>query len=220
VEFVALESFFGYTGIDTIIIRNLSMTAEAVLFAGVRFSSGRKPVTFAALDNELNVVLLTQWDISEVIRCLREYKSVQLAVHSASSRTGQVLYDEFQRQLIETGFHPYSTKEGMRLWIESMADRCYRVFQPSLFPRQSLEGRLQRALILYDEGMQIPDPMDFFEEITRHKLLQGVLPAENIYSSRQLDALAMAYVAWMARRPAETMTSRDKSLLPKFIATD
>ena len=196
------------------------MSSDAVLFAGVRISSGRKPISFAALDNGLNVLLLTQWEIGEVVQCLREYESVQLAIHGLHSKTGRVVYEEFQRQINELGFHSYSSREGSRLWIESLADQCFRVFQPNLFPRQSLEGRLQRALILYDEGLQIPDPMDFFEEITRHKLLQGVLPAENIYSTRQVDAMAMAYVAWLAGNPTEITSTRGQSLLPKFIATD
>jgi len=83
-----------------------------------------------------------------------------------------------------------------------------------VFSRQSLEGRLQRGLILYDEGLRIPEPMEFFEEITRHKLLQGVLPSEYIYSPRQLDALMMAYVSWMAGNPSEKLVSRDNLSLP------
>ena len=194
------------------------MSSDAVLFAGVRISSGRKPFTFAALDDGLNLLLLAQWDISEVIQCLKEYESVQLAIHCLNSKTGRILYDELQRQISDLGFRPYATREGSRLWIESAAEQCFRVFQPNLFPRQSLEGRLQRALILYEEGLQIPDPMDFFEEITRYKILQGALPAENIFSARQVDALSMAYVAWLAGNPAENASNRGQSQLPKFIS--
>lgn len=196
------------------------MASDAVLFAGMRISSGRRPVTFAALDERLNIVLLAQMDSSEAIQCLKEHESVRLAIHSPVPRTLQVQYEELQRQINELGFRPYSTREGARLWIESNAEQCFHVYQLTLFPRQSLEGRLQRALILYEEGLQITDPMDFFEEITRHKLLQGVLPAENIYSSRQLDALAMAYVAWTAGSAIENSDARDKPLLLKFIAAD
>jgi hypothetical protein len=43
-----------------------------------------------------------------------------------------------------------------------------------------------------------------FEEITRYKLIQGILPLENLPSSRELDALAAAYLAWMIfNRPAQ-----------------
>jgi hypothetical protein len=190
------------------------MATDAVLSAGVRISSGRKPVTFAALDDRLNIVMLTQWDIAEVIACLAEYERVQLAIHSSNTKAGRELFQDIQAKIEETGFKQYLTKEGSRLWIESNAHECFRVFQSNLFSRQSLEGRLQRALILYDEGLQISDPMDFFEEITRHKILQGVLPNENIYSSRQLDAMIMAYIAWMAGIHDGKVVFKDNLILP------
>ena len=193
------------------------MATDAVLSAGVRISSGRKPVTFAALDDRLNIVMLMKWDIADVFACLAEYERVQLAIHSSNTKAGRGFFQDFQAKLGEAGFKQYLTKEGSRLWIESSADECFRVFQSNLFSRQSLEGRIQRALILYDEGLQIPDPMDFFEEITRHKILQGVLPNENIYSSRQLDAMMMAYVAWMAGNPDGKVGMRDQFLLPKIV---
>ncbi|MGE5373894.1 MAG: hypothetical protein ACM3XO_02475 [Bacteroidota bacterium] len=196
------------------------MSSDAVLFAGMHISSGRKPVTFAALDHGLNVTILTQWDLPAVIDCLKEHGSVQLAIDLPSSKTGRELYQGFQEKIIETGFQPYSTKEGTRLWAESDAEECYLSFQPLLLSRRSLEGRLQRAVILYEEGLQISDPMDFFEEITRHKLLQGVLPTGNIYSFRELDALIMAYLSWMAGSPSEKVVLRDQTLLPKIIEND
>lgn len=72
-------------------------------------------------------------------------------------------------------------------------------------PRQSLEGRLQRQLVLYDCGLQIRDPMLFFEEITRHRLRQGRLPWEWVYTPSELDALMAAYVAYLAeQQPKQT----------------
>ncbi len=190
------------------------MAPDAVLFVGVRISSGRKPATFAALNDRLEVAMLAQWEFSEVINCLLSYEHVQLAIHTSNTLAGRELFQNFLERIVEAGFKHYSTKEGQHIWIESNADECYRVFQPNLFSRQSLEGRLQRGLILYDEGLQIPDPMEFFEEITRHKLLQGVLPGEYIYAPRQLDALMMAYVAWMSGKPSQKLVSRDNLILP------
>jgi hypothetical protein len=51
--------------------------------------------------------------------------------------------------------------------------------------------------------MRIPDPMRLFEEITRHRLLQGVLPVADLYQPSELDALAGAYTAWMAANHPE-----------------
>ncbi|CAG0957786.1 hypothetical protein ANAEL_00441 [Anaerolineales bacterium] len=57
---------------------------------------------------------------------------------------------------------------------------------------------MQRQTLLYEHGLNIKDPMDFFEEITRYKLLKGILPMELLYLPEQLDALVAAYVAWLA----------------------
>lgn len=196
------------------------MASEAVLFAGMHFSSGRKPVTFAALSNRLDVTILTQWEIPRVLDCMEEYERIQLTIDLPGSKTGRALSQSFQEKITETGLKPHSTKDGERLWAESNADECYRAFQPGLYSRRTLEGRLQRALILYEEGLQMSDPMDFFEEITRHKLVQGILPTENIYSTRELDALVMAYLSWMARGTSEKVVLREQTLLPKIIESD
>lgn len=190
------------------------MTSHQILFAGVDISSGRKPVTFAGLDDRLEVVILAQWTVPEVLGCLKEYEYVQLAVNIPQSKAGQGIYSDFHNDIGLAGFVPYSMKNSPRLWIASRADDCYRVFQPDLLPRRTLEGRLQRALVLYEEGVLINDPMDLFEEITRHKLMQGVLPFESLYSPKQLDALIMAYVSWLAGNPSERVVMKDDLLLP------
>lgn len=65
------------------------------------------------------------------------------------------------------------------------------------FPKTTLEGRIQRQLVLHDQDLHIPDPMRLFEEITRHRLLQGILPLQDLYSPGELDALVAAFTAWM-----------------------
>jgi predicted RNase H-like nuclease len=40
--------------------------------------------------------------------------------------------------------------------------------------------------------------MAFLEEITRHRLLHGLLPMELVLSQDELDALLAAYTAWLA----------------------
>ena len=63
---------------------------------------------------------------------------------------------------------------------------------------------MQRELLLYELGLRIQDPMIFFEEITRHKLMNGLLPFELVYSPAQLDAMVAAYTAWqITQKPAE-----------------
>ena len=71
------------------------------------------------------------------------------------------------------------------------------------FPKYTLEGRLQRQLILYESKVKVPDPMLVFEEITRFKLLKGVLPVGQLYRTGELDALVAAYTAWLAANHTE-----------------
>ena len=40
--------------------------------------------------------------------------------------------------------------------------------------------------------------MYIFEEITRHRLLQGILPIEDLYQVEELDAMVAAFTAWKA----------------------
>ncbi len=65
-------------------------------------------------------------------------------------------------------------------------------------PRNSLEGRLQRQLLLSDKELEVPDPMRFFEEVTRYRLRSGILPLKDVYQPAELDALGAAYTAWLA----------------------
>jgi hypothetical protein len=107
--------------------------------------------------------------------------------------------------LEEMGFLPYPDPEALRQLLEV---HCQAVFCALLelapFPRECLEGRLQRQLILFERGVKISDPMDFFEEVTTFKLLRGLLPLKEIYTPGELDALASAYTAWMAAtKPGE-----------------
>jgi hypothetical protein len=100
-----------------------------------------------------------------------------------------------------------------QIWIETHphASFCALLDQIPL-PRPTLEGRLQRQLVLYEQGLGIRDPMNFFEEITSHRLLKGILPLEQVYTPEQLDALAAACSAWiLARHPERTSRIGDAS---------
>ena len=64
---------------------------------------------------------------------------------------------------------------------------------------------MQRQLVLYEHGLCIKDPMDFFEEVTRYKISKGILPMELLYLPDQLDAMAAAYTAWLAVKKQESI---------------
>ena len=112
------------------------------------------------------------------------------------------------KRLTKMGFKPFPQDGAEHLWLETHPHACFTALLGQIpLPKPTLEGRLQRQIILHDAGLRIKDPMDFFEEITRHRLRMGVMPMELIYHPEQLDALAAAYTAWMTvRHPAETVS--------------
>jgi hypothetical protein len=119
---------------------------------------------------------------------------------SSSARLGF----EFYRRINRLGYHPFGGEAPLQ-WVEVNTNACYYVWAGKKpLARNLLEGRLQRQLILYETRLRLPDPMDFFEEITRYRLRQGILPVDNIYKPPILDALAASLTAWMiAERPDE-----------------
>ncbi|MEW5939004.1 MAG: DUF429 domain-containing protein [Chloroflexota bacterium] len=121
---------------------------------------------------------------------------------STRGRNGKALYAGLRK----AGFVLYPDDGATHLWLESNPHACFTVLLGrNPVPRQTLEGRLQRQIILYDAGLNVREPMDFFDELTRHNLKMGQLPLEHVHTPDQLDALVLAYVAYMAvRHPAET----------------
>lgn len=110
-------------------------------------------------------------------------------------RSGFALYEK----LTGMGFKPYPTKDTSHQVLETHPHAGFLTLAGgSLLSAASLEGRLQRQTILHGEGLGIRDGMEFFEEVTRFKLKQGILPLEKVYSSTQLDVLLAAYTAWLA----------------------
>jgi hypothetical protein len=191
------------------------MISDPIILAGVEFSSGRKPVIFARLDQDLNIKVLEKRDGSETLSGLQEYENSLLAINVPSSKRGREIYSELIAQLAQAGFKPFSQMQQPRQWLETSSQDCFRILSGhDLLPRRSLEGRLQRSAILYEQGLQITDPVDLFEEITRFKLIQGVLPLENLPFSNELDALAAAYLAWMSFNRPGRIVPRGGFVLP------
>jgi hypothetical protein len=118
----------------------------------------------------------------------------------------QLSFNLFKR-LDEAGFKPYPTEKAPRQWLETHphAAFCALLNQQPL-SKPTLEGRLQRQLVLHEAGIGIRNPMEFFEEITRHRLIKGIFPFEIIYTPEQLDALVATYTAYLAAREPEKIS--------------
>lgn len=115
------------------------------------------------------------------------------------------------RELASRGFHDFPDSDASYQVLETHPHAAFAALLGGLpLPKPTLEGRLQRALVLFERGVRIRDPMSFLEEITRHRLLHGVLPVDLLPSPQHLDALVAAYTAWIAaNKPAEICTVGD-----------
>jgi len=111
------------------------------------------------------------------------------------------------KRLDGLGYHPYPAEDSQHVTLEVYPHASFTTLLGLVpFPKNTLEGRLQRQTVLHERKINVPDPMRFFEEITRHRLLRGVLPYEIIYSPGELDALVAAYTAWNAALHPEQVT--------------
>jgi hypothetical protein len=115
-------------------------------------------------------------------------------------------FDLYSR-LAGIGFQPFSADRAPLQFLETHPHAAYCALLGRLpLPKPTLEGRLQRQAALYEQGVVLKDPMGFFEEVTRHKLLLGLLPEGLIYAPEELDALMAASVAYLAGRSPQELT--------------
>lgn len=107
-------------------------------------------------------------------------------------------------QLEELGYMPFPAEEAPRQWMETNADAAFwSLLGVTPLPAGTLEGRIQRQLVLLDEALDVPDAMDFFEEITRFKLLKSILPMKYVISQPEINAYMAAQVGWLVTNQPE-----------------
>jgi hypothetical protein len=117
------------------------------------------------------------------------------------------------RRLEQMGYQPYPSKKPALQWLEVYPHACFCTLLGHVpLPKNTLEGRLQRQLVLYKQKIGIPNPMDFVKGITSQLLLKGSLPQDALYNQGELDALVAAYTSWQAvTHPNQTSTLGDPS---------
>jgi hypothetical protein len=122
---------------------------------------------------------------------------------------GFLLYQRLEKM----GYHPYPSPEYALQWLEVYPHASYCALLGHVpHPKHTLEGRLQRQLILFQKKVTLPDPMEFVSNLTTQNLLQADLPMDQLYSQGELDALVAAYTAWQAaNHPDQTTTLGDAS---------
>jgi hypothetical protein len=115
---------------------------------------------------------------------------------------------QFVELLEQSGFKLWPVESCERQYMEVQADAAFwHWLENQPLEEESLEGRIQRQLILSELDLDVPDPMDFFEEVTRFKLLKGQLTMKGIYEPRELNAMICAMTALLAVKSPEQVTS-------------
>jgi uncharacterized protein with NRDE domain len=191
------------------------MTSDPIIFAGVELSSGRKPVTLAGLDEDLKIIVLEKRGIDEVLSYLQDYERCILVINTPSTKTGRKVYADLRRKAVDAGYKAFLETNHPKRWLETNAGDCFHLLSGhKLLAHGALEGRLQRSAILYEQGLQLTDPVDMFEEITRYKLIQGILPLDQLPASRGLDALVAAYMGWLGLNRPGKIVQTGEFVLP------
>lgn len=234
------------------------MPNDTTLYIGVDPSGGRKPYTYAAIDQNFKLVTINAGELDDVLAFVNAQQGSVLAVNAASRpsiglvRQGEIRQNlpplhvsgrsldmrlaehklrehginvsmtparrelcsswvqsgfDFYRRIEALGFKEYPAVDSPNQWLETHPHASFcAMLGHSPLTRATLEGRLQRQLVLFEQGVIMRDPMDFFEELTRHKLLLGLIPLEQVYSVEELDAISAAYVAFIAGRHPERIS--------------
>ncbi len=122
-------------------------------------------------------------------------------------RAAQVWFD-VHTALHGAGFQAYAPEAtAARQVLEVPPTAAYASLLGHLpFQHDSLEGRLQRQIVLYDEGLAVADPLDAIEEVTRHHLRAGTLQLPGLLTPDELAALALAFTAHLAARRPQQLT--------------
>jgi predicted nuclease with RNAse H fold len=144
-----------------------------------------------------------QWKVCEYElrrRNLRIYATPsQASAAPAWMRAGFALYERLAR--LGFSFIRLGQEPPAKIVMEVHPHACFGVLlghRPLL--KSNLEGRLQRQMVLYLEGIDLRNPVHTMEEITRQHLLAGALPLDGLHDHDELDALVAAYTAFLVHQ--------------------
>lgn len=235
-------------------------------FIGIDIPGARRPLTYAALDADLNLLALSYGDHDDVMAFVNGQDHAFVAINNPrSTNKGFMAEENFRARLnprpkpgrwdrwrvaeyalrqsrikvqrtpnnpsnapswmlkgfklynslAGAGFKPYvqgflpeevRANGDVRFSIECYPHAAFTALLERIpLSKNSLEGRIQRQLVLYTHEVDVPDPMQVFEEITRYRILKGELILDNLLVPTQLDALVAAFTAWVASKGAVTL---------------
>jgi hypothetical protein len=224
------------------------MLFNQTTFLGIDPTAGKRPLTYVALNQALNILSIGHGDIDETMAFVAGQAGAVIAICAPShpnmglmqqeevrqklvppprpGRWTNYRVAEYQlrhrhitipqtateekncprwmqmgfnlfRQIRKLGYQPFPSEDTSNQYLEVYPHACYTaLLGKNPYLKHSLEGRLQRQLVLYEKDINISDPMRFLEEITRHRIITGNLPLDLLLSVEELDALVAAFTAW------------------------
>jgi Protein of unknown function (DUF429) len=112
------------------------------------------------------------------------------------------------RRLEQMGYQPYPANKNSLQWMEVYPHASFCCLLGHIpLAKNTLEGRIQRQLVLHNSKVNVPDPIDLIKGLTAQHVLQGTLPTSRLYSQGELDALVAAYTAWQSANHPKEITS-------------
>jgi hypothetical protein len=149
---------------------------------------------------------------------LAEHELIQRGMHTIKTPGTVEACPSWMRQGFElyhhlkaVGYQAYPCEGASRQYLETPPEAAFwALLNVAPFAPGTLESRLQRQLVLYEHNLPVKDSLHFLEEVTRYRLLNSILPLENIHTPAELNALALAYTAWLAaKEPSEVVRLGD-----------
>jgi predicted nuclease with RNAse H fold len=155
---------------------------------------GRTWVQWRLCEYELRQRNIRLYNTPDRLAAAKNWVQVGIALFRRAKDMGYRLYEKGQ-------------SDTRRMLLEARAHVGFTaLLERRPFSKETLEGRMQRQLILFIEGLDLPNPLHALEEITRHHILSGHLPLDDVCDHETLDTLMGAYTAYLTARQPERVS--------------
>ena len=115
-------------------------------------------------------------------------------------KLGFLLFEELKK----LGYEPYPNLISEKQFFECQGEAAFwNLLGHAPLKEGSLEGCIQRQVVLYIAGLKVPNAMRFFEEVTRFRLLNNQLPIDKIFTAPELNAIIAAYTSFLCAMQIE-----------------
>ncbi|HET9910057.1 MAG TPA: hypothetical protein VFQ23_25650 [Anaerolineales bacterium] len=177
------------------------MIFDEMVYVGIEIASGSRPVIYACIDQEMNILLLENFSLPKVITHMRQNENIMLAVNAsfrnnlASNENETLVFEILEKEITRAGFKPYLSNYACRQWVETYPLDCFdSLSEQKPLPRETTTGQVQRAEILHAQGLRLNAARNFFAQ-DQDSVVNRTGKA--FYTPAELDALMAASIAWM-----------------------